>query len=352
MNVAAERKPTKKITIGETVVGAGHPVAIQSMTNTDTKDVGATLAQIAALEAAGCEIVRVSVPDRASARALAEIKKAIRLPLVADIHFKAELAVAAIEAGADKVRINPGNIGSRERVRLVVAAAAAAGIPIRVGVNSGSISKSIRARPVAMAEKLVLSALENIAVLESFGFDDIVVSVKSPDVPEAVDAYRGLAERVSYPLHLGITESGTLETGAVRSAVGLGALLAQGIGDTIRVSLTADPVHEVRVARQILQALNLRRFHPELISCPTCSRCEVDLIPVAEKVEAHIRALAKPIKIAVMGCVVNGPGEAQDADIGLAAGRGKGVIFLKGRPIMTVDEGDFAGQLMRMIDEF
>lgn len=346
------RKPTKRIKIGNVAIGGDEPVAVQSMTNTKTANVNATVGQIKALQEAGCEIVRVSVPDKESAAAFREIKAKVDIPVVADIHFQADLAVAAIKAGADKIRINPGNIGGSREVAKVVEAAGNAGIPIRVGVNSGSISKEIRARPDSMAEKLVASALENVALLEGMDFKDIVLSVKSSDVPQTVEAYRLLSWQTDYPLHLGVTESGSLESGAIKSAIGIGLLLAEGIGDTIRVSLTADPVHEIDVAKQILQALDIRRFGPEIISCPTCARCEVDLIPIVELLEKHLKNSPKLVKVAVMGCIVNGPGEAADADIGLAAGRGKGVIFSHGRAIKTVKESEFLPELIEIIDKY
>ncbi|MDP1808573.1 MAG: flavodoxin-dependent (E)-4-hydroxy-3-methylbut-2-enyl-diphosphate synthase [Actinomycetota bacterium] len=352
MNSATGRKPTKQINIGKVIIGGGFPIAIQSMTNTKTADVEATVTQIKALQKAGCEIVRVSVPDRPSAAAFKDIKAQIDIPIVADIHFQADLAVAAIKAGADKIRINPGNIGGPEDIAKVVYAAAAADIPIRIGVNSGSLSKQVRARPASTAEKLADSALENIGLFEESGFDNIVLSVKSSDVMETVKAYRLLSAKTDYPLHLGITESGTLETGAIKSAIGIGLLLAEGIGDTIRVSLTAEPVHEIDIAKQILQALGIRRFNPEVISCPTCARCEVDLIPIAEQLERHLKTHSKLVKVAVMGCVVNGPGEAADADIGLAAGRGKGVIFSRGLAVKTIKETEFFAELIKMVDEF
>ncbi len=326
-------------------------MVIQSMTNTKTNDIRATSAQIEALVAAGCELVRVSIPDNESLAALPALIEAATVPLIADIHFQAELAVKSIEAGVAKIRINPGNIGARDRVASVVRAAKEAGVPIRVGVNSGSLSKAVRALDVPPAEKLVASALENVRLLEELGFEDIVVSVKSSDVTETIEAYRSLARQVDYPLHLGVTESGTRETGALRTAVALGALLADGIGDTIRVSLAADPVEEIDVAKQILQAVGARRFYPEVIACPTCARCEIDLFPLARELEDRLKKSGKLLKVAVMGCVVNGPGEAADADVGLAAGRGKGVIFREGEAIKTVPEREFLAALMEAVDE-
>jgi (E)-4-hydroxy-3-methylbut-2-enyl-diphosphate synthase len=338
--------------IGRVAVGGGNPVAVQSMTNVKTGDIDRVMRQIGSLEDAGCEIIRLSVPDRPSVQALRQIKSMTHTPLVADVHFQAELAVAAIEAGADKVRINPGNIGGPQRLRQVVDAAKAAGVPIRLGINSGSVSKEIRALDESMPEKLVRSAVETVSSVEKMGFFDIVLSVKSSNVMETVEAYRRLASLVDYPLHLGITESGTLETGSIRSAVGIGILLADGIGDTIRVSLTADPVDEIRVARQILQAAGRRRFGPEVIACPTCARCEIDLIPLAQALERRLATIKKPIKVAVMGCVVNGPGEAADADVALAAGRGKGVVYVRGAPVKTVVERDFLAELIQAVNEW
>lgn len=342
---------TKKIMVGEVPIGGGSPVVIQSMTNTKTSDIPATIAQIEALVAGGCELVRVSVPDDKSLAALPALIDAAPVPLIADIHFRADLAVKSIAAGVAKIRINPGNIGTREQVVSVVSAAREAGIPIRVGVNAGSLSEAVRALDVPPPEKLVASAIENIHLLEELGFEDIVVSVKSSDVMETIEAYRILARQVDYPLHLGVTESGTRETGALRSAVGLGALLADGIGDTIRVSLAADPVEEIDVARQILQAVGARQFYPEVIACPTCARCEIDLFPLAQELEDRLKKSGKALKVAVMGCVVNGPGEAAGADVGLAAGRGKGVIFRGGEAIKTVPETDFLAALMAAVDE-
>ncbi len=340
---------SKEITVGSVKLGGANPVAIQSMTNTKTSEVDVTVEQVLELESAGCEIIRVSIPDQESALALANIKSKINIPIVADIHFRAELAVQAINSGADKVRINPGNIGDEAGVRSIIEAAKEAKIPIRIGVNSGSIGKELRSKDLPMSEKLVLSALEYVDLLESMDFFDMALSVKSSSVPDTIDAYRGLAKATRHPLHLGVTESGTLLNGAIRSALGIGVLLEEGIGDTLRVSLAADPVHEVHVAKEILQALGMRAFHPEVIACPTCARCEVDLFSIAEKIEDYLKFSKKTIKVAVMGCVVNGPGEAADADIGLAAGKGKGVIFVQGQSIKTVKEKDFFDELVLAI---
>lgn len=346
-----DKRLTKQVMVGKVAVGGGAPVSVQSMTSTKTTDIQATLNQIRELEAAGCEIIRVSVPDDESVKAFKALKAEAEAPLVADIHFRWELAVAAIKAGADKIRINPGNIGDERGIRAIVETAGEFGIPIRIGVNAGSLSANIRDTDLSLAEKLVAGALESIELVESFGFNNLVISAKAFSVPETVAAYRALAKEISYPLHLGVTESGTLQTGSVRSAVGLGILLAEGIGDTIRVSLSADPVHEVHVAQQILQALELRIFRPELISCPTCARCEVDLIPIAGEIEKQLKGSKSALKVAVMGCAVNGPGEARQADIGIAAGKGKGVIFIHGEPVKTVAEDAFVDELMKMIEE-
>jgi (E)-4-hydroxy-3-methylbut-2-enyl-diphosphate synthase len=336
------------------VVGGGAPVVVQSMTNTDTRDVAATLAQIAALAEAGCEIARLAVPDDKAAAAMKSICEQSPLPVVADIHFSAGLAVAALEAGASALRINPGNIGGRKKVDLVVDAAKARGACIRVGVNAGSLEKALLVRyggptPEAMVE----SALSHVRMLEDRGFDAIKVSLKSSGVPVTVAAYRLMAAQRDYPLHVGVTEAGTLLRGAVKSAVGIGILLAEGIGDTIRVSLTHDPVREVEVAYRILAALGLRRRGPEIISCPTCGRTEIDLIGLAEAVEKRLSSLAEPVTVAVMGCVVNGPGEAREADIGIAGGRGSGLLFRKGEIIRKVSgtTEDLLEALVQEIDK-
>ncbi|HCR14597.1 MAG TPA: flavodoxin-dependent (E)-4-hydroxy-3-methylbut-2-enyl-diphosphate synthase [Solidesulfovibrio sp.] len=328
---APARHPTRAVTIRGVGVGGGNPVRVQSMTNTDTRDVAVTLAQIRALTDAGCEIVRLAVLNDDAARALAAIRAGTDAPLVADIHFDHRLAVAALDAGIDALRINPGNIGSEAAVDTVVAAAKAHGAPIRIGVNSGSVQKDLLAKyggptPEAMVE----SALTHIAMLERRGFHDIKVSLKSSSVPRTVAAYRLLAAKVDYPLHIGVTEAGTPMRGAVKSAVGLGILLAEGLGDTLRVSLTGDPVTEIGVAYEILRALDIRARGPEIISCPTCGRTEIDLVGLAEAVEERLRGVTDVFTVAVMGCVVNGPGEAREADIGIAGGRDCGIIFRKG----------------------
>ena len=346
------RRDTRRISIGKVEIGSGAPVSVQSMTNTRTADAGATLAQIARLEAAGCEIVRVAVPDDAALLALPEIRRGTRVPLVADIHFRYDLALAAIDAGVDGLRINPGNIGSPERVAEVAKAAKARGIPIRIGVNAGSLEREILKRyghptPAALVE----SALNHVRMLEGADFRDIKISVKASNVADTLAAYRMLAEKVDYPLHVGVTEAGTLFTGVIKSAMGIGQLLAEGIGDTIRVSLTADPVREVRAGFEILANLGLRdRFYPEVISCPTCGRTEIDVEGLASEVERRLEGVRAPIRVAVMGCVVNGPGEVKEADVGVAGGRGKGVIIRGGEVVRTVAEGGLADELMKEVE--
>lgn len=348
-----ERKQTRQVRIGDVTIGGGAPVAIQSMTNTKTGDVQATVAQIKELTAAGCEIVRCAVPDMEAAKALEEIKKQITIPLVADIHFDYRLALAAIEYGADKIRINPGNIGAPERVRAVAEAAKSRHIPIRVGVNSGSLEKSLIERYGGVtAEGLVESALDKVAMLEQFGFSDIVISIKSSDVLMCVKAHRLIAERTSYPLHVGITEAGTLRSGNIKSAIGLGLILSEGIGDTIRVSLTASPVEEVVSAKLVLRTLGLRKGGIEVVSCPTCGRTRIDLIGLAEQVEAMAAGYDLPIKVAVMGCAVNGPGEAREADLGIAGGAGEGLVFRKGEIVRKVPESELLSALKEEIEAY
>lgn len=345
------RKKTRRIYVGNVPIGDGAPVAVQSMTNTDTRDVRATLGQIAELAGAGCEIVRVAVPDREAAEVLRQIVKGSPLPVIADIHFDYRLAVAALEAGVDGLRINPGNIGGALRVREVVAAARERMVPVRIGVNAGSLEKELLERyggPVPQA--MVESALRHVAVLEEQGYDQIKISLKASDVPLMLEAYRLLADRVDYPLHVGVTEAGTVRSGLVKSAVGIGALLAQGIGDTVRVSLTGHPVHEVKAAYDILGALGLRRRGVELISCPTCGRTQVDIIGLAEQVEERLRHVTRPIKVAVMGCVVNGPGEARQADVGIASGRGQGLIFRRGQVLRKVPEERLLDELLQEVE--
>ena len=340
------RRKTRSIAVGGVVIGGGAPVVVQAMTKTDTRDVRATVAQVRQLEKAGAEIVRLAVPDRAAARALRDIRIRARVPLIADIHFDHRLALAALDAGVDGLRINPGNIGSREKVREVVRAAAERRAPIRIGVNSGSLEKDILARAGGVtAAAMVESALRHVRLLEDFDFQLIKISLKASDIPRTLEAYRLLASRVDYPFHAGITEAGRLLAGSVKSATGLGLLLAEGLADTVRVSLTAPPEKEVFVAWQILQGMGVRVRGANFVSCPTCGRCQVDLMTLAARVEKIVLGLSAPLTVAVMGCTVNGPGEAREADIGLACGRGSGVIFRKGKLLRRV-----AGA--RMADEF
>ncbi len=341
------RNNTREIRIGNRVIGHGQPIAVQSMTNTKTWDVAATVAQIHALEEAGCDIIRCAVPNREAAESLAEIKKQIHIPLVADIHFDYRLAIAAMEHGADKIRINPGNIGSRDRLEAVVRAAKERQIPIRVGVNSGSLEKSILDRyGHVTAEGLVESALYNVGLIEELGYEKLVISIKSSDVMMCVKAHELIAARTDYPLHVGITEAGTLLGGNIKSAVGLGLILHQGIGDTVRVSLTGDPVEEIRSARLILKTLGLRKGGIEVVSCPTCGRTRIDLIGLANRVEKLVSGMELDIKLAVMGCEVNGPGEAKEADLGIAGGHGVGLIMKKGQIIKKVKEEELLPALM------
>ncbi|MCD7917465.1 MAG: flavodoxin-dependent (E)-4-hydroxy-3-methylbut-2-enyl-diphosphate synthase [Clostridiales bacterium] len=342
---------TKQIMVGNVPVGGGAPVAIQSMCSTHTDDVEATVQQILRLEAAGCEIVRVAVPDKASAFAVDKIKERIHIPLVVDIHFDYKLALACIERGADKVRINPGNIGGEDRVKAVADACRQRNIPIRIGVNGGSLEKELLAKYGRVCpEALVESAFGHIRLLNRFDFDDICISLKSSNVQIAMAAYKMMHEQSDYPLHLGVTEAGTRQMGTIKSAIGIGGLLAQGIGDTFRVTLTADPVEEVIVAKQILQVAGIRQDGPNLISCPTCGRTRIDLIPLAQEVEARLRTVEKPITVAVMGCVVNGPGEASAADVGIAGGNGFGFLFQHGEIVKKVPEEQLVDELFRLID--
>ena len=343
---------TKQITVGGVALGGGAPGTIQSMCNTKTEDAAATAAQIRALEDAGCEIVRVTVPTMEAARAISAIKERISIPLVADIHFDHRLAVEAAVRGADKIRINPGNIGGEENVKAVVDACRARRIPIRVGVNGGSLEKALLAKYGKVTpEALVESAMGHIRLLEKFDFTDICVSVKSSDVPLNMAAYRLLHERVDYPLHLGVTEAGTPSMGLIKSAIGIGGLLCEGIGDTIRVSLTADPVEEVYAARRILQACGIRRSGVNLVSCPTCGRTGYNMIPIAEELEKRLAGCSKKITVAVMGCVVNGPGEASAADIGIAGGEGEGLIFRKGKVLYKVPQEKLVDALLEEIEK-
>ena len=341
---------TKKLMVGKVAVGGGAPVSIQSMCNTKTDDVAATVAQIHALEDAGCEIIRVAVPDEDAAKAVDKIKEQIDIPLIADIHFNYKLALMCAERGIDALRINPGNIGSQEKVRAVADACRDRGIPIRIGVNGGSLEKELLAKYGRVTpEALVESALRHVRLLEKFDFTEICISVKSSDVPLNMAAYRLLHEKVDYPLHLGVTEAGTPTMGLLKSAIGIGGLLCEGIGDTMRVSLTADPVEEVYAAKRILQACGIRRSGVNLVSCPTCGRTAYDMIPIAEELERRLADCKKNITVAVMGCVVNGPGEASAADIGVAGGKGEGMIFRKGKILYKVPQEKLVDALMEEI---
>ncbi len=345
------RRSSKPIHIGGVTVGGDAPIVVQSMTKTDTRDVRATVRQIRELEECGCELVRVAVPDGEAAQALARIKREVSLPIIADIHFDHRLALRSLEAGADGLRLNPGNIADPEKIKQVALAAKERGVPIRIGVNAGSMPKTADPN-LSVADNMVNAALDEIGLLERLDFDLIKVSLKAFDVPATVAAYRSLAEKIPYPLHIGITEAGPPRTGIIRSAVGIGTLLWLGIGDTIRVSLTAHPREEVIAGYEILKSLNLRQRGPVLVSCPTCGRAEVDVVQLAGEVERELAKINKPVKVAVMGCVVNGPGEARDADVGIACGKGKGVIFKKGEKVAVVDEKDFLTALMKEVEGF
>ncbi|MCL6622010.1 MAG: flavodoxin-dependent (E)-4-hydroxy-3-methylbut-2-enyl-diphosphate synthase [Syntrophobacterales bacterium] len=341
------RRQSRAIWVGSVQVGGGAPISVQSMTNTDPHDVAATLAQVRRLAAAGCDLVRLAVPDREAAAALGEVKRHSPVPLIADIHFNYRLALAALEAGADCIRINPGNLGGAEKTRVVVRACQERGVPLRLGVNAGSLEADILARhggPTAAA--LVESARRWVRQFEDWGFFDFKISLKSSDVLVTVAAYRQLAAEVDYPLHLGVTEAGGLIAGTVKSALGIGLLLAEGIGDTLRVSLTRDPVEEVRVGFEILRALHLRERGVEIISCPTCGRCQIDLFGLAEEAERRLLAVTRPLKVAIMGCVVNGPGEAREADVGIAGGKGVGALFKKGELVRQVPEEELLAVLL------
>lgn len=352
MSFVKARQKTRQIKVGSVSVGNGAPVAVQSMTNTPTQDVTATVAQIAGLTRAGCEIIRVAVPDMEAALAIKDIKKQIKIPLIADIHFDYRLAVAAADAGADALRINPGNIGARYKVKAVADCAKALGIPIRVGVNAGSLEKELLEVMGPTAEAMVESALKNIAILEELAFNDIKISLKASDVERTVQAYRLLSSRSDVPLHVGVTEAGGLFAGITKSALGIGMLLADGIGDTIRVSLTRDPVEEIRVGWEILRALNIRKRGPEIISCPTCGRCKINLFDIARTVEDALLNCTSDIKVAIMGCVVNGPGEAKEADIGIAGGDGLGILFKKGKLIKKVNQDRLVEVLLDEIKQY
>jgi (E)-4-hydroxy-3-methylbut-2-enyl-diphosphate synthase len=349
--VYIKRRITRPVFLGKVQVGGGAPVSVQSMTNTDTRDVRATLKQIEELVAEGCEIIRVAVPDQQAAAALPQIIKALEIPVIADIHFDHRLALESIKAGVSGLRINPGNIGGRNRVAEVVAAAKERNVPIRIGVNAGSLEKRLLEKYNGVTpEAMVESALDQIKLFEELSFRDIKISLKASSVPLMLAAYRLLAEKVNYPFHVGVTEAGTLSSGTVKSALGIGILLNEGIGDTIRVSLTGHPVYEVRVAYEILKSLALRQRGVELISCPTCGRTQIDLIKLAEEVEERLKNLKKNIRVAVMGCVVNGPGEAREADVGIAGGSGEGLIFRKGVVIRKVPEAELVDELMKEIE--
>ena len=350
------RDETIVVQIGKRQIGGGNPILIQSMCNTKTEDVKATVEQILALEHAGCDIIRVAVPTMEAAAALTEIKRQIHIPLVADIHFDYRLAIAAIECGADKIRINPGNIGSRERIQAVVDKAKEYGVPIRVGVNSGSLEKPLVEKYGGVtAEGLVESALDKVALIEQMGYDNLVISIKSSDVMMCVKAHELIAKKAHYPLHVGITEAGTVIAGNIKSAVGLGLILSQGIGDTIRVSLTGSPLEEIKSAKLILKTLGLRRGGVEVVSCPTCGRTQIDLIGLANQVETLVQGYPLDIKVAVMGCVVNGPGEAKEADLGVAGGIGEGLLIRKGKIVKKLPESELLpalkAELDRMVEE-
>jgi (E)-4-hydroxy-3-methylbut-2-enyl-diphosphate synthase len=346
------RKKTRRIMLGGVPIGGGAPVAVQSMTNTDTRDVKSTVRQINKLAKAGCEVVRVALLNMEAARSLDKIKKAISIPLVADIHFDHRLALTAIDKGVDGLRINPGNIGEKGKVVELVKAAKERGVPIRIGVNSGSLEKDLLkkyGRPTP--EALVESAMRHVRILEDLDFLDMKISIKASDVPTTVDAYRLMSKTARYPLHIGVTEAGTLFSGTVKSSVGLGILLAEGIGDTMRVSLTADPVEEVRVAWEMLKALKLRERGINIISCPTCGRTQIDVIGLAQEVERRLSHVTKPLDVAVMGCIVNGPGEALRADIGIAGGKGRGLLFRHGEVVMKLKEDELADALVKEVEE-
>lgn len=347
-----KRKKTRPIKIGNVKVGGNAPIVVQSMTNTQTQNIPDTVSQIHRLEKAGCEIVRVAVPDHEAASAIFSIKEKTSIPIVADIHFDHRLAIASVKSGTDGLRINPGNIGSEKKVKAVVECAKDADIPIRIGVNSGSLEKNILKKyKGASAEAMVESALRHVGLLKSFDFHDIKISIKASDVPRTVDAYRRLSSMTDLPLHVGVTEAGALYSGIVKSSLGIGMLLAEGIGDTIRVSLTRDPIEEVRVGYEILKALDIRRHGPDIISCPTCGRCKIDLFDIVERIEKALLLKPLPIKLAIMGCVVNGPGEAKEADIGIAGGDGTGILFKKGKIIKKFPEDKLVEVLLTEVEK-
>jgi len=347
-----QRKKTRQISIGPVRIGGNAPISVQSMTKTDTRDIGKTVRQIRLLEEAGCEIIRVAVVDEEAARAIEEIKKRVRIPLIADIHFHSHLALRAIESGADAVRVNPGNIGGKDRLRSVVTAAKNRSVAIRIGVNSGSLERDLLKRfGGATPEAMVSSALRTIEWMEDLGFHLIKISLKASDVLRTLEAYRLFSKKSGYPLHVGVTEAGKGSAAIVKSSLGIGLLLSEGIGDTLRVSLTGDPVEEVRVGYGILRALDIRKRGVEIISCPTCGRCNIDLAPLVAKVEQGVKKISAPLTVAMMGCVVNGPGEAKEADIGIAGGKGVGVLFKKGKVVRKLKERDFVSVLLKEIRE-
>lgn len=344
------RKKTREVKVGNVTIGGNYPVAIQSMCNTDTRDIEKTVAQILELEQAGCQIVRVAVPDMQAAKAVGEIKKRISIPLVADIHYDYQLALTVMELGVDKVRINPGNIGEEKRIQAVIEKAKQKKIPIRIGVNSGSLEKDLLEKYGSVTpEALVESALRHVHILEKYQFYDIVVSIKASNVPFSIEAYTLLSEKIDYPIHVGITEAGTVYSGSIKSAVGIGSILSKGIGDTIRVSLTGNPVEEIKVAKEILKSMGMLQQGIELISCPTCGRTQIDLISIANEVEKRCQGIHKNLKVAVMGCAVNGPGEAREADIGIAGGKGEGLLFKKGKIIKKIPEKELVEELIKEI---
>lgn len=347
-----QRKQTKKIRVGNIFIGGDSPISVQSMTNTDTRDVKATIGQIKSLEEAGCDIIRVAILDNEAASSISEIKKAIKIPLVADIHFDYRLALECMKNGVDKIRLNPGNIGGQDRVKIVADMAKERQIPIRIGVNSGSVEKSIIEKFGGITpEGMVESALAHAAMLEDVDFDDIAISIKASSVPMTIAAYRLLSQKSSYPIHIGVTEAGTIYKGTIKSSVGIGCLLAEGIGDTLRVSLTGEPLEEVRVGKQILKSLGLLKNGIEVVSCPTCGRTKIDLIGIANILEPILDKMDKNIKVAIMGCVVNGPGEAKDADIGIAGGFNEALLFKKGEIIRKIPEDKIVEELIREINQ-
>ena len=347
-----QRRETTTVSVGKVLIGHGHPIAVQSMTNTDTRDIGKTIKQIKTLSRLGCELIRVAVPDGEAAQAIKGIVEKSPLPVIADIHFDHRLALQAMKAGAAGIRINPGNIGTRPKVIRVIEEARDRGVCIRIGVNAGSLEKDLQGKGEEhLAEAMVTSALRHIELFEQFNFINLKISLKASDVLQTIRAYQGLAPKVPYPFHLGVTEAGTLISGTIKSALGIGLLLYQGIGDTLRVSLTAPPQEEIRVAFELLRNLKLRERGVEIISCPTCGRCRIDLIPLVRQVEKAVRKVTTPLKVAIMGCVVNGPGEAREADIGIAGGKGQGMLFARGRLVRRIKEADLVASLLKEIEK-